>query len=204
MLRVIETKRTKQFELLNNAGEVVQKVCRTCQQVKLAKDFSRLSRGHLRSDCKPCFKKYQAKYVKSVPDKRRAYRQAERARLVGAPDNFSEEDWKELNEYAQGKCMISGKEVELQAEHVQALSKRWLGSTKGNIILVSEEVNQAKRDMSLFEFLESERSKGLIDFDRLKETLEYLAKANGMSVPQYIEFLQTCEELAHKNKEYWR
>jgi hypothetical protein len=204
LFKVKETKRVKQLELVNEKGEVIQKVCRTCQQVKLVENFPSYVEGHLRPDCKECFKKDRARYTQSIPNKRKAYKQVQRARVVGAPDAYSEEDWRALKEHAQGKCMISGKKVKLQAEHVQALSKKWLGSTKGNIILVSEEVNQAKRDMSLFEFLQSDKSKGLINFDRLKETLEYLAEQNGMSLLRYLQFLQDAEELAQKNKEFWR
>ncbi|PGT81579.1 hypothetical protein [Bacillus sp. AFS040349] len=203
MFKVKETRKTKQLELVNESGEVVQKACKTCQQVKLIEDFPKYTQGGFRPSCKPCYKKIQDEYNKSIKDKRRAYKQVQRARAVGAPDAYSEEDWKALKKHAQGKCMISGKEAELQAEHVQALSKKWLGSSKGNIILVSEEVNQAKRDMSLFEFLQSPRSNGLVDFDRLKDTLEYLAEANGMSLSRYLQFLQDAEELAQKNKEFW-
>lgn len=198
-----ETPKTKQIILLNEAGELVQKVCRTCGKVKLAEEFGRYTEGHTRADCQECHKKIQRKYIQEIRDKRTVYKQRERARALGLPDNYTEEDYNELKAFSAGRCMLSGEETELQIDHVQALSKRFLGSTKGNIILVSEKVNQAKRDMSLFEFLQSERSKGLIDKEQLEKTLNYLAKANEMTLAQYIEFLRTAEELAKKNKAFW-
>ena len=197
---VKSTKRTKQLELYNKDGELVQKVCRTCQLVKLPEEFPKYTDGRLRPDCKECHRKRQRKYYNEIADKRTVYKQRERARKIGAPDNYTLEDYLELKEFANGVCMISGKKAELQIDHVQALSKRWLGSTKGNIILVSEEVNQAKRDMSLFEFIKSERSKGLVDKEQLMKTLEYLAKANNMELAQYIEFLEVMEEMAERAK----
>ncbi|WP_338786260.1 hypothetical protein [Metabacillus sp. FJAT-53654] len=203
MFTVKQTKKTKQFELFNEAGEVAQKVCKSCQQPKLAEDFPKYANGMLRPDCQPCFKKLQSKYVQETKDKRTVYKQRERARKLNLPDSFTEEEYLELKSFAAGKCMISGKEVELEIDHFQALSKGWLGSTKGNMILVSEEVNQAKRTMSLFEFLQSPRSKGLVDKEQLQRTLEYLAQANGMSMNEYIQFLYDCEEFAERNKQFW-
>lgn len=199
---VKQTKKTKQFELFNEAGELVQKVCRTCQHVKLPREFPKYTNGSLRSDCQDCHRKRQRKYYKEIADKRTVYKQRERARKIGAPDNYTLKDYLELKAFANGVCMVSGKEDELQIEHVQALSKGWLGSTKGNIILVSEEVNQAKRDMSLFEFIKNERSKGLIDKRQLIKTLKYLAEANKMKLAQYVEFLEDMEELAKKAKSF--
>ncbi|KZR56958.1 hypothetical protein [Pseudobacillus badius] len=196
------TKRTKQFELFNKTGELVQKVCRTCQLVKLPEEFPKYANGNLRPDCQDCHRNRQRKYYNEIADKRTVYKQRERARKIGAPDNYTLEDYLELKAFSNGICMVSGKEAELQIDHVQALSKGWLGSTKGNIILVSEEVNQAKRDMSLFEFIKSERSKGLIDKEQLIKTLKYLAEANNMKLAQYVEFLEGMEELAERAKAF--
>ena len=169
----VRTNRLGRFELYQN-GKLVQKVCRTCGKVKLASEFLRYTQGHYRPDCHECFNKWQRKYIQENRDLRTVYRQRNRAREVGAPDNYNLEDYLELKAFANGRCMISGKKTDnLQVEHVQTLSKRVLGSTKGNIILVCEEVNQAKRDMSLFEFLQSERSRGLVDREQLERTIRY-------------------------------
>ncbi|AWC27134.1 hypothetical protein CG478_000915 [Bacillus cytotoxicus] len=199
---VKETKRTRQLEIYSETGELVQRVCRTCQLVKLPEDFPKYTQGYLRPDCHECHKKKQRKYISETADQRTVYKQRERARKVGAPDNYTLEDFLELKAFANGRCMISGKETDLQIDHIQALSKGWLGSTKGNIILVSEEVNQAKRDLSIFEFLKSERSKGLVDKEQLMKTFRYLAEANNMTMAQYIEFLEGMEELAERAKTF--
>ncbi|MEC1866732.1 hypothetical protein [Bacillus paralicheniformis] len=202
MKQVKETKKTRQLELYEN-GELVQKVCATCQRVKLAEDFPKYTQGYLRPDCQECYKKKQRKYIQEKADMRVVYRQRERARAFGVPDKYTLEDYLELKAFADGACMISGKRAEaLQVDHVQALSKGWLGSTKGNMILVSEEVNQAKRDMSLFEFIKSERSRGLIDKEQLQRTLIYLAEANNMKLAQYLNFLEGMEELAERAKTF--
>ncbi|MGE1103406.1 hypothetical protein [Peribacillus simplex] len=204
MLTIRERQRTKQLEFINEAGEVVQKACGTCKRLKLAEEFPVNSDGRLRAHCEPCFKEYKRKYDKAIRDKRTVNRHRKRAEKVGLPDNFTEEEYSELKAFAAGKCMISGEEIELHVDHFQAVSKGWLGSTKGNLILTSEKVNRAKGTMSIFEFLESERSRGLIDFDQLKRTFKYLAKANEMTVTRYIRFLKDSEEVAQRNKEYWR
>lgn len=198
-----ETKRTKQLELYKD-GELVQKVCKRCQRVKLAEDFSRYAEGHTRPLCRDCYKIEQRKYIKSVKDKRTVYKQRNRARELGLPDQYTEEDFKALKEFAGGRCMISNKKVDdLQVDHFMALSKKGLGSTKGNTILVSEEVNQKKRTKSVFELLESEYS-SLVDKEQLKKTMSYLAEANSMTLAQYIQFLKDMEELAHNAKNLWR
>ncbi|MEH7504934.1 hypothetical protein V7152_23480 [Neobacillus drentensis] len=204
MLKIRKTKRTKQLELVNENGEVVQKFCRSCQKMKLAQDFPKNSDKNLRADCQECFKEKRSEYYKANKDKKVVYRQRERAVSMGLPSQFTEEDYLKLKAFSNGRCMLSGEAVTLQIDHVQAVSKGWLGSTTGNMILVSEKVNQAKRDKSLFEFLKSEKAKELIDSEQLIRTLKYLAKANEMKLAQYIQFLQDAEELAQKSKEYWR
>lgn len=204
MLTLRETNKTKQLEFINEAGEVAQKVCKTCGRLKLAEEFPVNSDGRLRAHCEPCFKEYKRKYDKANKDRRTVHRHKKRAEKLGLPDNFTEEEYSELKAFAAGRCMISGEEVELQVDHVQAVSKGWLGNTKGNLILVSAEVNNAKGTLSIFEFVQSERSNGLIDKEQLERTIQYLAQANEMSFEEYIEFLRLAEELAQKNKEYWR
>lgn len=204
MNMIKETGKTKQIELLNEAGEVAQKVCKTCERLKLAEEFPVNSDGRLRAHCEPCFKEYKRKYDKANRDKRTVYRHKMRAEKLGLPSKLTVEEYSELKAFAAGRCMISGEEVKLQVDHFQAVSKSWLGSTKGNLILVSAEVNLAKGTMSIFEFIKSERSNGLIDKEQLERTIHYLAQANEMSFEEYIYFLRLAEELAQKNKEYWR
>lgn len=199
----VRTNRLGRFELYQN-GKLVQKVCRTCGKVKLASEFPRNSHGHHRPDCRECFNKRQREYLREHKDWKVVYRQRDRARQFGAPDNYTLEDYLELKAFANGRCMISGKKTDkLQVDHVMTLSKKVLGSTKGNIILVCEEVNQAKRDMSLFEFLQSERSRGLVDREQFERTIRYLADANGMTPQEYLDFLYRAEELAKDIKEFF-
>jgi translation initiation factor 1 (eIF-1/SUI1) len=204
MYTIKETKVTKQIELLNEAGEVAHKACKTCNKLKLAEEFPVNSDGRLRASCQPCYKEYKRQYDKVNKDRRTVLRHKKRAEKLGLPDSFTEEELSELKAFAAGKCMISGEEVELQVDHVQAVSKGWLGNMKGNMILVSEKVNHTKGTMSIFEFVKSERSNGLIDREQLERTFQYLAQANEMSFTEYVDFLRLAEELANKNKEYWR
>lgn len=204
MFMMKKTNKTKQIELINEAGEVAHKVCKTCERLKPSEEFPVYSDGRLRASCQPCYKDYKRKYDKANRDKRTIYRHKARAEKIGLPDNFTMEEYSELKAFAAGRCMISGEEAKLQIDHFQAVSKGWLGNTKGNVILVSSEVNLAKGTMSIFEFVKSERSKGLIDKEQLERTIQYLAQANEMSFEEYVDFLKLAEELAQKNKEYWR
>lgn len=192
------------FEEFYLDGKPVKKVCRTCKQIKPISEFHKLVTGNYRPDCKDCFREWQRRYIAENRDMRRVYKQRERARYFGTPDYFTLEDWLELKAFANGRCMISGRKSDnLQVDHVMSLSKRVLGSTKGNIILVCEEVNQAKHQMSLFEFLQSPRSKGLVDPEQLKRTIQYLAAANGMTPEEYLNFLWRAEQLAKDMKEFF-
>lgn len=203
MLEIKKTKKTKQFELYRE-GQLLQKACRTCQVFKAPEEFYKRSEGYLRPDCKECHKKLQNKYNKKMSDRRLVQRQNSRARKLWLDDTFTIAEYKDLEKVANGYCMISGKKSDaLQVDHVQAISKQWLGSTKGNLILVSEKVNMAKRDLSIFEFLQSERSDGLVDKKQLKKTMEYLAEMNNMNLTQYINFLNEMEEYAKKSKEFF-
>lgn len=198
-----ETPKTKQLELLNSDGAVIQRTCRTCQHVLLVENFYKVGKSNFMPDCKDCFSKKDKAYKQENKDAQKVYKQNHRARQVGAPDKFTLKELTELQKFAGGVCMLTGKATkELEIDHVQAVSKGWLGNTKGNMILVCKEVNQAKSTKSLLKFIEDDKS--LIDKKQLKRTLIYLAEANGMDLKSYLNFLERCEELAEINKEYWR
>ncbi|MYL65438.1 hypothetical protein GLW07_18935 [Bacillus hwajinpoensis] len=203
MLEIKKTKKLKLMEL-HKDGELIQKLCRTCEVFKAPEEFYRKTEGYLRADCKECHRKIQNEYNRKIRDRRIVQNQNSRARKLWLDDTFTIEEYKELEKVANGSCMISGKKSNaLQIDHVQAISKQWLGSTKGNLILVSDKVNNAKRDLSIFEFIESERSEGLVDKKQLKKTMEYLAEMNKMNLTQYINFLQEMEEYAKKSKDFF-
>ncbi|MBP1970017.1 5-methylcytosine-specific restriction endonuclease McrA [Virgibacillus natechei] len=197
----VKETRVKQFELLKN-GVVIQKECRTCRELKLIEGFPKYSVGTTRPDCKECWKEKQKQYMDSIKDRRKVYKNRERAVKLNAPDNYSLKDYEELKEVSGGYCMISKEKVDnLQVDHFIPLSNKFgLGSIKGNLILVSEEVNRSKGDMGLLEFMYSERSRGLIDFDQLKDTLNYLAQANGMELNDYIQLVQGIDEMNKASK----
>ncbi|MCQ6265600.1 hypothetical protein M1K46_07975 [Fictibacillus sp. WQ 8-8] len=202
---VQESRRTKQLELLSPTGEVAQKVCLDCCKVKLISNFPRYTEGNYRPRCYDCNREHHREYSQSIENKRVASKQNFRASEKGLPHNLTEQDIIELKVFADGRCMLTGMKVEkLEIDHVQPLSHDWLGSTPGNIILVSPQVNNKKHKKSLLEFLDSGLSEGFVDKEQLKKTIQYLAGKNDMSPAQYIGFLRNCEELARRNKEYWQ
>lgn len=184
----------------------LQRECSACRSLKLAEDFQKYTNGHLRAQCKECFIAIQREYNQKSQLNRYIKNVNDRAVEKGLEGDFTIEDYNELIQFADGKCMLSGKALTpetMQIDHVVALSKLVVGSTASNVWLVHKRVNQKKWIYSLTEYLNSSHGSNVVDKERLLESIGYLAGKVDLTKREYIDLLIVSERIAQIGKTFF-
>lgn len=183
----------------------VQRECSKCHELKLAEDFQKYTNGCLRSQCRECFEKITKEYNRKAQLNRKIKNLNDRATSVGLEGDFTVEDYERLIEFSQGKCMLSGLPLENngQLDHLVSLSSLMVGSTASNLWIVRKRVNEKKWTRSIFEYLETEEGKQMIDRKQLKESMSFLADLAGFTLEDYIRLVYESEEFSRKAKEFF-
>ncbi|MFK4308458.1 hypothetical protein ABH957_003134 [Bacillus sp. RC242] len=148
----------------------LQRECSECRELKLAEDFQKYSSGHLRAQCRECYTKIQREVNQKYRLTRKIKNVNDRAIEKGLEGTFTVEEYNELVNFADGKCMLSGKVLTLettQLDHVVALNKLVVGSVASNIWLVDKKVNEKKWIYSLKDYLTSEHGASVVDKERV-------------------------------------
>ncbi|MCR8843097.1 HNH endonuclease [Paenibacillus sp. SC116] len=118
-------------------------------------------------------------------------RNARKAALV---NDFSEDQHKELLARFGNKCALTGKEVNLQIDHVIPLAIGHGGTTLGNMLPIWQRINSSKGPRNIFEWYESNGRRFDVNPVLFEKAIEYLAEINGMSVGEYREYVYECHE----------
>jgi len=86
--------------------------------------------------------------------KYREYGQRRRARLIAAPINdFTAEQWAEMQEYFGFRCAYCGQEADLTMDHVVPISKEG-PHTQSNIVPACQSCNSSKKDNRLLDVVD--------------------------------------------------
>ncbi|MCU5658268.1 hypothetical protein OCB16_03280 [Bacillus cereus] len=184
----------------------LQRECKSCRELKLTEDYQRYSLGHLRAHCRECFREIQRKTSKKHRLNRKIKNFNERALEKGLEGNFTVEQYKELVNFAGGRCMITNEVLTpetTQLDHVISLSKLVVGSTVSNVWLVDKRVNQLKWTHSLAHYLSSKHGADNVDKKRLTQSISYLADKEGVTFEEYIDLLVESEKIALIGKTFF-
>ncbi|OOR57148.1 hypothetical protein BGP34_15005 [Bacillus mycoides] len=184
----------------------LQRECSECRELKLAEDFQKYSSGHLRAQCRECYTKIQREVNQKHRLTRKIKNVNDRAIEKGLEGTFTVEEYNELVNFADGKCMLSGKVLTpetTQLDHVVALNKLVVGSVASNIWLVDKKVNEKKWIYSLKDYLTSEHGASVVDKERLLESVNYLANKTGITTEEYVSLLIESENIARVSKTFF-
>ncbi|MCP1122938.1 hypothetical protein NKR74_06250 [Bacillus sp. 3103sda1] len=183
----------------------VQRECSSCRELKLASDFQRYTEGCLRSQCRECFKKTTREYNRKSQLNRNIKNLNDRALRVGLEGDFTIENYKRLVRWADGRCMLSDLPLEgdAQIDHLVPLNSLMVGSTASNLWLLHKRVNEKKWIHSIFEYLDTEEGKQIVDRKRLRESMSFLAELAGLSLEDYIQLVYDSEEISRKTSDFF-
>ncbi|MDM5432355.1 hypothetical protein QUG28_06170 [Bacillus hominis] len=184
----------------------LQRECSECRELKLAEDFQRYTNGHLRAQCRSCFTEIQREISQKHKLSRKIRNFNERAISKGLGGDFTIEQYNELVNFADGRCMITNEVLTpetTQLDHVVSLNKLVVGSTMSNVWIVHKRVNEKKWIYSLAEYLTSEHGADNVDTERLLDSIGYLADKADITPNEYINLLIETEKLAQVSKTFF-
>lgn len=200
------------------------KVCKECGQSKPLSEYykHKSTTDKLRPSCKQCIAAYSAKYRSENLDKCRertknwGSRNREKVRenhrkWYSQPENRTKayEKWVKRRTLKKGlvhelsphdsikirkrfgrRCAITG-DTNIHLDHFIPLDTGHCGTYEGNLIPLSAEMNLSKARRNPFEWANTLTLEQKQNFDRV---VEYLSQLNGLTVPEYREFVFWCFE----------
>lgn len=164
------------------------------------------------------YKEYQKTYREKNKEKLKRYREENRDRLLelkrewykdnitankvknniyfakmkGLEINWNEEDYEEMMMDFGEVCCLTGTE-ELHVDHFIAIETGHGGTYKGNMIPLSERLNQTKSNKNPFEWIKEQEGDIQLKF---KGVVKMLALYNNLTLKEFKDFVYWC----YKNK----
>jgi hypothetical protein len=106
-------------------------------------------------------------------------------------NDLTEEQYNNIFKDFDGKCALTGDE-ETTIEHFIPLITGHGGSYVGNVYPASPSLNYSKSGTNPFEWYKREDIQLIIPRERWDNLIRYLAKQNGMTMEEYICFVNWC------------
>lgn len=137
-------------------------------------------------------KGYLLQYYQDNKDKCKMYQTNRRKAFELLPNTLSDADSQDILSHFSNCCSLSGANDDLQWDHVIPISIHREGTTRGNVIPLSKQLNQSKKDSNIFEWFKTNRQRFNITQERFDHLIEWLGKANDMTVEEYKQHVYWC------------
>jgi hypothetical protein len=173
--KVCDYKRRKE----NEKSAVVKKCQHKYPYSEKSEEYKKRERERKRS-----WKKKNKQSVKVI-------RLNRRAKLKLLPNNLSVEEINMINSKFKDCCSISGV-GDIHWDHILPISIGHGGTTFGNIIPLSAELNVSKNDSNIFEWFEANRQRFELSVNKFNRMVEFIATANALTAQEYREFYDWC------------
>jgi hypothetical protein len=118
-------------------------------------------------------------------------RQRRRARQKALLDDFTAIQMKSTFDDFNG-CALTGESGEIHWDHVIPISIGHGGTTYGNMVPLRPDLNLSKQNANIFEWFEANRQRFNLEQERFDRLIEWLGKANGMTVEEYRAYVYEC------------
>jgi hypothetical protein len=126
------------------------------------------------------------------PEKESLIIQRRLARKRALPDNLTEQNYVKTLFYFGYACALTGETENLEKEHAIPLSIGHGGTTFENCYPMANGLNQSKGNKNIFEWFEANRQRFNLSQERFDRLIEWLGKANGMTVEEYRDYVYWC------------
>lgn len=146
-------------------------------------------------------KKEKRKTDPSFLMRERASSQRRRARVRRLPSTLSKEEILKLELTFDNRCVLTG-DMNVHLDHVIPLATGHGGTIYGNIIPLRADLNLSKSDRNIFEWFEANRQRFNLEQWRFDRLIEWLGKANGMTVDEYRAYVYECHAKPNAIDEY--
>lgn len=137
------------------------------------------------------FREKNRNWSRNNPDKVALKGQRRRASKAELPNDWTSEQQSVTLEYFNGSCALTGS-IDYQWDHVIPIATRHGGTTLGNMIPLRGDLNASKTDHNIFEWFEANGQRFNLEQSRFDSLIEWLGKANGMTVEEYRAYVYEC------------
>lgn len=114
------------------------------------------------------------------------------ARKRALPDDLTLEQYEETLSHFSYGCALTGQHNDIEQEHAIPLSIGHGGTTFGNCYPMASGLNQSKNNANIFEWFETNSQRFNLEQSRFDRLIEWLGKANGMTVEEYRDYVYWC------------
>jgi hypothetical protein len=135
---------------------------------------------------------YNKKYAKLNLCKFRIYNALRRARKQSLLDDWSDEQKKSTWQFFGNACALTETTDNIHADHAIPLSIGHGGTIHGNMYPLCEKLNISKNNRNIFEWFKANKQHFNLEQERFDRLIEWLAKANGMTVQEYRDYVYWC------------
>jgi hypothetical protein len=183
---------------------VAGKPCTKCKVWKPLADYAKRYNGlgGKGPDCRECRAIYNSENKERIAERGREYHKnnpemsslkthRRRARMMLLPDDFTSEQMQVTFEYFGG-CALTGDVSDVHWDHAIPIAVGWGGTTCSNMIPLRSDLNLSKHDKNIFEWFEANRQRFNLDQQRFDRLIEWLGKANNMTVEEYRDYVYSC------------
>lgn len=134
------------------------------------------------------------RWQRENPEKVALNVQRRRARKATLPNDLTEEQYRKTLEFFDNKCALMGVDTDIQIEHAIPVSSGHGGTTFENCYPLAGYLNLSKGDRNIFEWFEANRKRFKLSQERFDRLIEWLGKANDMTVEEYRDYVYWCHD----------
>jgi hypothetical protein len=134
----------------------------------------------------------QREWAEGNKEKRAIISQRRKAREKSLPNDLTDAQYRKTLKHFGNACALTGRTSDLEIEHAIPISIGHGGTTFGNCYPMVNGLNQSKFKHNIFEWFEANRQRFNLEQERFDRLIEWLGKANGMTVEEYRDYVYEC------------
>lgn len=175
--------------------------CKQCLKAYRSRNATRIAEK--RREDADYYRKYRQSNRKKINENNRNWahanreymrlrQQKRRALLRALPNDLTDEDVVAILESFDNRCALTGEQGELHIDHFIPLASGRGGTTLRNMIPLRADLNVSKNAQNPLKWFAENKERFELDENRFEKVLEYLADLNGMAVPEYMSYIDSC------------
>jgi hypothetical protein len=132
------------------------------------------------------------KWSEANRSKKALIQQRRRARKNALPNTLTPEQYEYTLGYFGNACALTGCTESVEIEHAIPIYVGYGGTTYENCYPMLSKLNQSKFNHNIFEWFGANRQRFELEQWRFDRLIEWLGKANGMTVEEYRDYVYEC------------
>lgn len=190
-------KEVDEFRLNKNKLGGREGICKTCGSKKdkawytaNKKHKAKVTAVWYEINKEKCSLRY-ARWARKNKERLAIKEQKRRARKKYLPDTLTYAEYTKTLTHFGNACALTGRTDNLEQEHAIPQSIGG-GFTFENIYPMTKSLNCSKFNYNIFEWFEANRQRFNLSQERFDRLIEWLGKANGMTVKEYRDYVYWC------------